>query len=268
MLPKRFRRTLVAAAIAPALAVTGVVVAAGDSRQAEPQQQSQQMELEPSDLRASRLTGMDVRNAEGAELGDVQDLVIDMRTGQVAYVALAHGGILGMGEDLYAYPVKAFSLSSDREELVLDATEEQIESSRGFNEESWPKLRGDRDYWWGIERRFGARKPASADAGAEQDAFRFVRASELVDRTVQDRSGNEIGEIEDIVVSLDDGQIRFAVLDTADDDMLVPVPMEALSVREALGAAAGEPYEPLVRYEKERMDLSQAFDRQEWESGS
>jgi sporulation protein YlmC with PRC-barrel domain len=276
MLSRKFRRTVMAALVAPALAVPAAVLAEGNQQQSQQRQSSQQsaaqspIQLQRDDIRASQLTGMEVKNAQGEDLGEVKDIVIDARSGKVEYVALAHGGILGIGEDLFAYPVSAFSRGADRDELVLnaDVTEEQLEDSQGFNDENWPKLRSDEGYWAGIDRRFGADRPGDASTGSSAGQERsFVRASEIADKSVQDRAGNDLGQIEDLVVNLNDGQVRFAVIDTAGDDTLVPVPMDALSVRDDGG-------EPAVRYERERMDLSGAFDKDQWpeqlrrESGS
>ena len=224
MLPKRFRRSLIALLVAPALAVPAAVLAAGDTQRSQ-QQQSQQIEIRRDDMRASQMTGMDVRNPQGEALGEVKDVVIDARTGEVAYIALAHGGFLGMGEDLHAYPVKAFELGED--------------------------------YWTGIDRRFGEDEPASAGASTDAAERSFVRASKLTGRDVQDRNDNDIGEVEDLVVNVTEGHTRFAVIDTAGDDTLVPVKMDALSVR-----ADGD--ELVVRFEKDRMDLSRAFSPDEW----
>jgi sporulation protein YlmC with PRC-barrel domain len=216
--------------------------------------------LPADDVRVSQITGMDVKNARGQDLGEVKDVVIDARSGNVEYVALAHGGLLGIGEDLFAYPVSAFSRSENRNRLVLNAnvTEEQLKHAQGFNDDNWPKLRTDQGDWLSIDRRFGAERSSGASSGASAGEERsFVRASQLVDKAVQDRAGNDIGQVEDLVVNLTDGQVRLAVIDTAGDDTLVPVPMDALSVRDAGGRLA-------VRFERERLDLSGAFDKDEW----
>ena len=260
MLPSRFKRTLVAAAMAPALALPAAVLAENAAQQ-QSQQQSKQVQPQQGDIRMSRLNGMQVKNAQGEDVGEVKDIVVDANTGKVAYVALSHGGFLGIGEDLFAYPVSRFEMGAQGETLVLKAevTEEQLDEREGFNDGNWPKLRQDRDYWAQIDERFAGEDSASAGGTAQRAAQEraFVRGSELVGESVTDRADHAIGEIDDLVVSLRDGAVRFAAIDTAGDDKLVPVPMDALSVRE-------DGSETAVRYERDRMDMSQGFDEDEW----
>jgi len=47
--------------------------------------------------RASKLVGMSVRNDQNEKLGTIDDLVINMDNGQIAYTALGFGGVLGLG---------------------------------------------------------------------------------------------------------------------------------------------------------------------------
>ena len=261
MLPGRFKRTLLAAMVAPALAIPAAGLAENTrQQQSQAQQSGQRMQVQRGDMRVTHMQGMEVKNAQGEDIGEVKDVVIDTRSGKVAYVALSHGGFLGIGEDLFAYPVSQFRIGEDRDALVLAAavTEEQLEEREGFNDDNWPRLRDDRDYWAEVDEAFGQ---DSASAGAsDQPAAQqrsFVRASELIGEQVHDRSDNAIGEIEDLVVSLSDGEVRFAVIDTAGDDQLVPVPVDALSVRRDGSDTA-------LQYLRERMDLSQAFGPDEW----
>jgi sporulation protein YlmC with PRC-barrel domain len=55
-------------------------------------------------LAASTLTGDKVRNAQNEHLGKVEDIMIDLETGRVAYCVLSFGGFLGMGDKLFAFP--------------------------------------------------------------------------------------------------------------------------------------------------------------------
>jgi len=81
---------------APAATVTG---------QARPDQAAVR------DVRMSELIGMDVRNERGERLGDVNDLVVDPVTGQVAYAVVGAGGFLGIGEKLSAFPMRSFKIA-------------------------------------------------------------------------------------------------------------------------------------------------------------
>lgn len=62
------------------------------------------------DVRMSDLVGMNVRNPKGESLGEVEDLVVDVESGRVAYAVVGIGGFLGIGEKLSAFPMSAFRL--------------------------------------------------------------------------------------------------------------------------------------------------------------
>lgn len=262
MLPAKFRRTLIAALVAPALAAPAAVLA---EQHATPQAQRQQQsapQLQQSDMRASQVVGMDVKNPQGDTIGKIKDLVIDTQSGKVEYAALAHGGFLGLGEDLYAYPVSRFQPGQERDQLVLDVTKEQLEQSAGFDDDDWPKMREDRSFWANVDERFGRDADRSAATGgsaqAEQQPPRqFVRASELMDKQVTGPDNLELGKIEDLVINLQQGEIRFAVIDTEGDDRLVPASMDDLKVRSDGGDLA-------VQYDRDKLDLSKAFDKDQW----
>ncbi len=91
-------------------------------------------------MRASKLLGVHVNNAAGERIGSVDDLVIDPNTGRTVYVALGVGGVLGIGEKLFAVPFGAFKMHHEKDELtfVLDTTKEKLEASPGFDKNHWP----------------------------------------------------------------------------------------------------------------------------------
>lgn len=99
----------------------------------------------PQVLSASTLMGDKVVNAEGEDLGEVSEVMIDLDAGQIAYVVITFGGFLGLGGKLFAFPWGALTLDPDREVFVVDVDREQLEEAPGFDEDDWPKT-GDRGY--------------------------------------------------------------------------------------------------------------------------
>ena len=107
-------------------------------------QKSQQTDANSSGLpgkfnKASSLIGMDVQNAEGQKLGDIKDIVIDLKKGKVSYAVLGAGGVLGIGEKLLAVPLSAFKQNTDRNCLVLQASKETISQAEGIGHD-WPSV--------------------------------------------------------------------------------------------------------------------------------
>ena len=55
-------------------------------------------------IQANAFANSELLGANGAALGTVVDFVIDVGTGVVAYVLVACGGFMGIGEERYALP--------------------------------------------------------------------------------------------------------------------------------------------------------------------
>jgi sporulation protein YlmC with PRC-barrel domain len=90
--------------------------------------------------KVSNLIGIEVKNLEGDDLGDVKDIVIDLEKGSVSYVVISSGGVLGIGEKLLAVPLTAFSRSADQDHLVLQADKDSISKAEGIKDNDWPAL--------------------------------------------------------------------------------------------------------------------------------
>lgn len=87
---------------------------------------------------ASSVTGDPVRNLDGERLGRIEDLVLDLSSGRVAYAVLSFGGFLGIGDKRFAVPWGAMRLDSDQKEFILDVQKETLQKAEGFDESHWP----------------------------------------------------------------------------------------------------------------------------------
>jgi len=94
-------------------------------------------------LSSSSIEGTDVKNEQGESLGEIKDLMINPRTGDINYAVLSFGGFLGMGEKYFAIPWKAFSIDREDEEMVLNITKQKLEKSPGFDKDNWPSTGND-----------------------------------------------------------------------------------------------------------------------------
>ena len=174
------------------------------------------------DMRASKIIGADVKNAKGEDLGDVQDLIVNADDGTVNYAIVAFGGTLGFGEKLFAYPMDRFQAATSGDELVLNASPEEMKNAPGFDRSQWPSF-GMGGYRGEVEKHFGQ----TAQTGGN-----LLRMSEMLSNKVVDRAGNEVGQIEDVVVSVTDGKVRYVALEPEKDlnmgDQLAMLPMNAI----------------------------------------
>jgi sporulation protein YlmC with PRC-barrel domain len=107
----------------------------------------------PRFLSASTLNGDSVKNHKGESLGDLKDIMIDTTSGKIAYGVLAFGGVLGMGEKLFAVPWEALTIDGENKELVLNVEKERLKDAPGFDKDHWPNFADEtfgnqmRDYY-------------------------------------------------------------------------------------------------------------------------
>lgn len=105
-------------------------------------------------LSASTLTGNKVRNHEGEKLGHLEEIVIDIERGQVAYAVLASGGFLGLGDKLFAVPWDLITVDTENHEVVIDVSKETLENAPGFDKDNWPDV-GDQTWVVDMYRYYG-----------------------------------------------------------------------------------------------------------------
>jgi sporulation protein YlmC with PRC-barrel domain len=97
--------------------------------------------MTPRLLSSSSLSGTNVRNLQGENIGDIKDLMIDWKNGKVVYAVLSFGGFLGLGDKLFAIPLESFTFESpnNNEYAVLDVNKEKLENAPGFDKDVWPQ---------------------------------------------------------------------------------------------------------------------------------
>jgi len=97
----------------------------------------------PEVMAADTLEGDKVVNPRGEDLGTIEEIMIDVQRGRVAYAVMSCGGFLGMGEKLFAIPWSALTLDASRHCFVLDADRERFEKAPGFDKHHWPSMADD-----------------------------------------------------------------------------------------------------------------------------
>src|SRR5579885_2734295 len=105
-------------------------------------------------LSAGTLAGDRVRNAAGEDLGKVEEIMIDLPSGRVAYVVLSFGGFLGIGDKLFAVPWQALRIDEGEHQFVLDVDRKTLESAPGFDKDNWPDM-ADPSFGAAIHEHYG-----------------------------------------------------------------------------------------------------------------
>lgn len=257
---KLVRASAVAAALAVSLA-GGVTVAADTGRDAAStaakQGTSNADRRAGPEMRLSELIDMDVENADGKEVGEIRDIVVDANNGRVHYAVLEYGGFLGMGEKLFPFPLTTFRVNADGDELVLDIPEDSLRKAPGFKKDRWPDWNAG-DYRKSIDSHY-----RSGDERIKNT--RFIRGSELLDADLRAKNGDHIGEVEDVVANFGTGEIAYVVVEFDrgwfSGDKFVALPMRAFEPIREKGVFTRD---FALSVDKSRLQNAPAFSRGDW----
>jgi sporulation protein YlmC with PRC-barrel domain len=104
--------------------------------------------IHPNVLSTSAVLGATVVNRAGENLGKIEELMLDLEKGRVAYAVLSLGGFLGMGEKLFAVPFEALKLDASREHFTLDVDKNKLKNAPAFDKNNPPQAS---DRTWGAE---------------------------------------------------------------------------------------------------------------------
>jgi uncharacterized protein YrrD len=89
---------------------------------------------------ASTLSGDRVRDSQGQHLGKIEEFMLDVDTGRIAYAVLSFGGTLGVGDKLFAVPPDALRLDAEKRCFVLNVDRKTLENAPGFAKDNWPNF--------------------------------------------------------------------------------------------------------------------------------
>jgi sporulation protein YlmC with PRC-barrel domain len=94
--------------------------------------------LGPQLMGIDTLIGNDVYNQADEDLGDIKEIMLNIETGGIAYAVLSYGGILGIGEKLFAVPWGALTLDTKNKRFILNVEKDKLENAPGFDKDNWP----------------------------------------------------------------------------------------------------------------------------------
>lgn len=89
-------------------------------------------------ISADDVRGKAVHGRDGDKLGTVDKLILDERTGQVAYVILSTGGFLGLGQSYHPIPWAAFRYDEKRGGYAAAIDKRLLEGAPSFRPDSAP----------------------------------------------------------------------------------------------------------------------------------
>jgi sporulation protein YlmC with PRC-barrel domain len=177
--------------------------------------------LKGEDLRASELVGARVRNADGDNLGEIEELVIPTGDQDDMLVIVSVGGLLDVGDKLVALPYDDLRVSPDGDTFYFDRTEAQLQAAPAFTYETQAEaqtrpqrqLEGNTQRATSTTARPATDRPRTTVATATKaanvtlDVFDY-RASDLIGAAVLDDRGERVAKVDDIVVSTEDDKLH------------------------------------------------------------
>jgi sporulation protein YlmC with PRC-barrel domain len=89
-------------------------------------------------LTATSIIGDRVENTSGDNLGKIDNLMVNLQTGQVEYAVVEFGSFLGIGGKLFAIPFHELRVDPVKEVFVLNRSKEYLKDIPGFDQTHWP----------------------------------------------------------------------------------------------------------------------------------
>jgi sporulation protein YlmC with PRC-barrel domain len=162
----------------------------------------------------------DVFSNEGEDLGDVEDLVINLQSERIQYLVVSFGGLLGLGEREVLIPWGAAELSTDEgavegalagatvliinmdEEALSNAPDVELDDLGDMDPDAWDDEL--RTYWETMPPDVITDPDETPPAGATEGAEATPAATEAVDKTpaATDAAGTAQGETAGAVTGL------------------------------------------------------------------
>jgi PRC-barrel domain len=86
---------------------------------------------------SDKVEGTAVYDANGERIGSIERVMIEKRSGQVAYAVLRFGGFLGIGSDYYPIPWESLSYDTNLGGYRTNITEQQLQGAPKYAGNDW-----------------------------------------------------------------------------------------------------------------------------------
>jgi sporulation protein YlmC with PRC-barrel domain len=79
-----------------------------------------------------------LKSAAGEELGNIEEIMLDLKDGRIAYAVLSFSGFPGIGNKRFSVPWSALEIVQD--EFILDIDRRTLEGAPDFDKSNWPDM--------------------------------------------------------------------------------------------------------------------------------
>jgi sporulation protein YlmC with PRC-barrel domain len=213
--------------------------------------------------KGSDILGKNVENKQNENLGEVDDLIIDLDSGRIIYYFVN----CEMGKECIV-PASAMFLPSDAKKFSLNTTKDQIKAY-AVEKKRLPEF-GDRTYATQVYTHYNV-KPYWDASGTKTTTTehvwyrfpaRWQKASELIGMDVRNQQNENLGKIEDLAIDPDSNRVLYGVLSFGGflgvGDKFFTVPWSSLR------STTADQKTLLLSVDKDRLKTATGFDKKNW----
>ncbi|AKB52444.1 antigen [Methanosarcina barkeri str. Wiesmoor] len=233
---------------------------------------------DPDFLSLGTIKGGEVANRAGEGLGKIEELMIDLQSGRIAYAVLSFREFIGLGDKFFAIPWQSLSLRLHDHAFLLGITKETLEKTGSLEKGNWPLTReelagtyasyGYQPYWQAdITGQPGMTEEAESERMSRMETMAgranpdFLSAGTIKGDKVVNKAGEHLGKIEELMIDLEDGRVAYAALSFGGflglGSKLFAIPWQALQMKL-------HDHVILLDIPKDVLEKAEGFDKEHW----
>jgi len=218
--------------------------------------------------KASEIIGKDLDAVNGDDLGDIDDIIVDITSGRAIYAIVACDAPSGQ----CVVPMTALDLSNDGKKFVIAGTKETLKAF-AFNKTSFPEVT-DRTwatrihthyrktpYWERVEVVSDGPVKVVSDSWY-QFTNHWHKGSDILGKEVRNPQNENLGEIQDLAIDPDTGRVVYGVLSFGGflgmGDKLFAIPWSSLNTM------TGDHKQFVLNIDKAKLKNASGFDKKNW----
>lgn len=211
--------------------------------------------------RASQMIGKPIQNQQGEPLGQVQEFGIDPdNQNRVAYAVISpEKGTAGANANQWrAVPMSALKWGDGHYTFSGDV--DRWRNAPGFEQNQWPRM--DDPTWASKTHEYYNQEPYWTDSSqpSGDPRLRIERSSTFIGRTIQNKTGDNLGRLEDFAIDPDTGRIAYNVMSgtgSGSSSKYYAMPPDSITMSRTGRTAT-------IDMDSDRLGKAPSFERDKW----
>jgi sporulation protein YlmC with PRC-barrel domain len=168
-------------------------------------------------VKATDALGKDVKNLQDEKLGKVEEMVIDVESGQILEILLGSGGVLGVGDKLIALPPRVFTCEPPHPTIRLNISKDKLNGAPAFEMSKWAEITqpdrvAERYRYFGQEPAFLSMSRGVSPNAPSRGFTKAERATKVIGASVRNPSHEKLGKVENLMVDIEAGRLVHVVV--------------------------------------------------------